>query len=122
MNALVSTRWVRSKNGWFFGVCEGLARHLGIETWLVRAIWLLAICWFGVGLILYFAMAVSLPREDEIDEAMNKKLLGVCRKIALRYNYDIGLVRLLMVLLALSSFGMAIGLYLILALVMPKES
>jgi phage shock protein C len=121
MMALAAPNWVRSKDGWIAGVSEGLARALGIETWIVRAIWLISFLWFGAGLIIYFAMAICLPREDKIDEAMNKKLLGVCRKIALKYDLEVGLVRLLFVLLALSSFGLAILVYLVLAAVLPKE-
>lgn len=121
MSVATASRWVRAKNGWFAGVCQGVANHFGIEAWIIRAFWLLSICWFGVGVVLYFAMAFSLPREDKMDEAMNKKFLGVCRNIAMKYNSDIGLVRLAMVLLALSSFGMALFLYIVLAVVMPKE-
>jgi phage shock protein C len=121
MTALAAPRWVRAKNGWVAGVSEGLARSLGIETWILRAIWLISFLWFGARLVIYVAMAICLPREDKIDEAMNKKLLGVCRKIALKYDLEVGLVRLLFVLLALSSFGLAILVYIVLAAVLPKE-
>jgi phage shock protein PspC (stress-responsive transcriptional regulator) len=121
MTALATTRWVRSTDGWFAGVCQGMARHFSVEPWIVRGLWLVSIFWFGTGLFLYICLAICLPREDKIDEAMNKKLLGVCRKIAFKYDFEVGIVRLLFVLLAFSSFGLAIFFYLVMGLVMPKE-
>lgn len=60
-------RWLRSPNGLLFGVCEGLARRLGISTGLVRLVTLVAFCctgFFPVGLI-YCLLALILPAGPE---------------------------------------------------------
>ena len=60
-------RWLRSPNGLLFGVCEGLARRLGISVALVRLVTILAFLatgFFPVGL-LYCILAFVLPAGPE---------------------------------------------------------
>lgn len=121
MNQALELRWVRSQDGWFAGVCQGLGERFGIEVWILRALWIVSFFWFGTGLLVYLLMAVCLPREDKIAQALDRRILGVCSMIATRYHFEIGLVRFLAVIFGLSSFGLAFFLYVILYFVLPKE-
>jgi len=104
-------RWTRSNVGVLAGVCKGLADALGAEAWIVRVIWLVSILWFGTGILLYLILAACLPRVDKLDQALDRKVLGVCAKIASRYRLEVGLVRVAFVLFSLVTFGAAILVY-----------
>lgn len=101
-------RWTRASDGALAGVCKGLGRALGIETWVLRVIWLIAVLWFGSGVLVYFVLAICLPRIDKLDQALDRKILGVCARISKRYRLEVGLVRAGFVFLALFTFGLAI--------------
>ncbi|MEN0059234.1 MAG: PspC domain-containing protein [Bdellovibrio sp.] len=101
-------RWTRAADGALAGVCKGLAQALGIETWIMRIIWLIALLWFGTGLFLYLILAACLPRADKLDQALDRKILGVCARIAKRSRIEVGLVRVGFVFLALTTVGVAI--------------
>lgn len=45
------------------GVCAALARRFGMDTTLMRVIWVIALCCFGVGLITYLILWVVIPGE-----------------------------------------------------------
>lgn len=48
---------------WIGGVCGGLARMMGVETWIVRlAVTLLTFFW-GTGLVIYILLWVFVPPE-----------------------------------------------------------
>ena len=48
---------------WIGGVCGGLARMMGVETWIVRlAVTLLTFFW-GTGLVIYALLWVFVPAE-----------------------------------------------------------
>lgn len=119
-NPTLNYRWTRAKDGALAGVCKGLADALGIETWIVRVIWLIAILWFGTGVLLYLILAVCLPRVDRLDQALDRKVLGVCGRIAKRYRIEVGLVRTGFVLLALITFGVAVLGYGLCYFLVPK--
>ncbi len=51
----------------------------------------------------------------------DKKISGVCAGIAEYLEIDVTIIRLIFVLITLSSFGLGIFLYIILAIVMPQE-
>jgi len=51
----------------------------------------------------------------------SRMIAGVCGGLAAYFNVDPTLVRLLAILLAFLSFGTAILIYLVLALIMPLE-
>ena len=106
--APLNYRWVRASDGALAGVCKGLGQALGIETWMLRVIWIISVLWFGTGFLFYLILAVSLPRVDQLDQALNGKLLGVCGRLASRYRIEVGLIRTGFVLLALITFGLAI--------------
>jgi len=116
----VSPKWVRSNDGWFAGVCEGLSNSLAIEPWIVRIVWFASIWFFGAGLFVYLAAAISFPREDKA--LLNEKVfLGVCQKISAKTEIELGLVRFLTMLLSLGSFGLVFIAYIILYFTMPDE-
>ena len=61
---LVTSRMRRSlTDSWIGGVCGGLARMMGVETWIVRlAVTLLTFFW-GTGLVIYILLWVFVPLE-----------------------------------------------------------
>lgn len=111
MTSPQSYRWVRSNVGVLAGVAKGLADALGVEPWIIRVIWLVSIFWFGTGALLYLILATCLPRVDKLDHALDRKVLGVCAKIAVRYRLEVGLVRVGFVVFSLVTFGAAILVY-----------
>ena len=119
--SLSQMQWVRSKDGVFAGVCAGLAKQFDIEPWLVRAAWLVAVLFFGTGILFYLILAFALPREDQLHEAHEKRFLGVCARISRKTGLDIGLVRTLAVVLGVFSFGATIVGYIVLYFVLPAE-
>ena len=40
------------------GVCNGFAKHYGINVWLLRIIWILCSAFLGAGLLAYALSAV----------------------------------------------------------------
>jgi len=48
---------------WFGGVCGGLARMLGVESWLVRLAFALLFLLWGTGLIFYILLWIFVPEE-----------------------------------------------------------
>jgi phage shock protein PspC (stress-responsive transcriptional regulator) len=111
-------RWVRSPDGLVAGVCEGLSRRLDMDPWVIRFLWLGTVLFFGTGLLLYAILAVALPREDRLADASKKRILGVSARIAAVTGLEIGVVRVLAILLALASFGATIVGYVVLHFVL----
>jgi phage shock protein PspC (stress-responsive transcriptional regulator) len=114
-------KWVRAKDGMLFGVCKGLARTFDVPVGLFRLAWLLSILFLGAGLGLYLLLAICLPREDKTVEALDARLLGVCAKIALRTDVEVGVVRFLATALLLLSFGACVVGYIVLYFVMDDQ-
>ncbi len=48
------------------GVCGGLAEYFGIDPIIPRIVWAVAFFCYGVGLALYIACWLVLPREKNI--------------------------------------------------------
>ena len=46
------------------GVCYGLAEYFGIDVTIIRFIWVIAILFYGVGLIPYIILAIIMPNKD----------------------------------------------------------
>ncbi|MGZ3722205.1 MAG: PspC domain-containing protein [Bdellovibrionales bacterium] len=114
-------KWVRAKDGAIFGVCKGLARSLDIPVGVFRLLWVASILFFGVGFGLYILLAITLPREDKTVEALDPWILGVCSKIALRSDLEVGIVRFLAICLALLSGGAALVGYIVLYFVLDEK-
>ena len=115
-------RWTRAQDGALAGVCKGIAQATGVETWIVRVIWIVAVLWFGTGVLFYLILAICLPRVDKLDHALDGKLLGVCARIAKRYHFEVGVVRVTAVVLAMTTFGAALLLYILGYFFVPDES
>lgn len=114
--------WVRSSQGVLAGVCQGLAQRFDVDVMLVRLAWLFSVLFFGAGLGLYILVALSLPREDKLAEAYESRILGVCSRFSRRFDLDVGLTRLLFLLLLVFSGGTGLLIYFILYLILPKYS
>lgn len=48
---------------WIGGVCGGIARSTGIESWLVRLLFCLLLVCGGVGVLLYVLLWIFVPNE-----------------------------------------------------------
>ena len=46
------------------GVCLGLSDYFGIDVTILRFIWVIAILFYGVGLIPYIILAIIMPNKD----------------------------------------------------------
>lgn len=114
-------KWVRASDGAIFGVCKGLARTLGISVGLFRVLWILSVLFLGAGVGLYLILAIGLPREDKAVQALEPWVLGVCSKIALRTDLEVGVVRVLAICAALLSMGATVVGYFVLYFVMDDQ-
>lgn len=115
-------KWVRSSNGAICGVCKGLANTLGISVGVFRLLWICSVLFFGMGIALYFMLAISLPREDKTGQALEPWILGVCSKVARRTDLEIGIVRFLTIALAFMSFGATVVGYFVMYFVMDDDT
>ncbi|MBX9769644.1 MAG: PspC domain-containing protein [Bdellovibrionales bacterium] len=104
-------QWIRAREGWIFGVCQGLAKTLGVEPVLLRALAVLSACLLGTGILFYLVAAMTLPIEDEAQLANQKKFLGVCNRLSRLTGLEVGLVRFLTVIIALPSLGTSALIY-----------
>ena len=118
---LVQSKWIRSEKGWIAGVCQGLGERFDIAPGVLRALWLLSILFLGVGLLFYFICAFCLPVEGKEDQAHEAKILGVCARLSEKFDMDIGLVRILAVVIAFGSLGTTILAYIILHFLVPDS-
>ena len=49
----------RSSNGMLGGVCEGIANYFGIDPTVVRVAWIVVSWFYGIGILLYIALALT---------------------------------------------------------------
>ncbi len=49
------------------GVCGGIAEYLGIDSTIVRLIWVVAVLCFGTGLLAYLIAALIIPMYPKVD-------------------------------------------------------
>ena len=49
---------------WIAGVCGGLARLSGVESWIWRMLFVLGLVFGGVTLFVYLVLWIFVPRED----------------------------------------------------------
>ncbi|KQQ31948.1 hypothetical protein ASF61_16555 [Duganella sp. Leaf126] len=58
-------RFRRARNDrWLGGVCGGLARISGIESWIWRVLLVLLVLTFGFGLAIYIVLWIFVPEEE----------------------------------------------------------
>jgi phage shock protein PspC (stress-responsive transcriptional regulator) len=48
---------------WLGGVCGGLARATGLESWIWRLIFAVLACFGGAGVVVYLLLWIFVPRE-----------------------------------------------------------
>ncbi len=65
-------RLVRSRdNKMLFGVCGGVAEYLNVDPVIIRLLAVLLTLWNGVGLLIYFVLALVMPQDAEIAPKAN---------------------------------------------------
>ncbi len=124
-----------TKNGKIAGVCSGLAEYLDVDVSLIRIVWLFFVIFGGAGLMLYLIAALIIPAksgddveiivEDEEQKRLtrdseNAVIFGVCSGIAKHFGMDVSVVRIIFLLMGLY-FASGIFLYIVLALILPKN-
>jgi len=114
-------RFTRSSTGILAGVCKGLAQRFQIDLMLARILFIGSVIFFGVGIGFYIILALCLPREDQLAQAYDTRIMGVSARLALRFDLDVGLVRTLSLILFLTSLGSTILFYVILYFVLPSR-
>ena len=71
----MSTRLMRSDSDKMIGgVCGGLGIYLGVDPVLVRLTFLLLAVSGGIGIVLYFALMILMPRESDLDDSQAKTI------------------------------------------------
>lgn len=53
------------------GVCGGIAEYFGIDSTIVRLIWLISILVYGTGFLLYIIAAIIIPTREETESTIN---------------------------------------------------
>ncbi len=105
------------------GVCGGIGQKIGLESWILRVLFLVAFPLFFLGPILYLILVFTLPQDKFVQEAYQAKFLGVCYRLSVKYNWEVGIVRFIFVscllLSIVPSFGVTILIYLVLHFVLP---
>ena len=114
-------KWMRSEDGVIAGVCEGLGQGFDISPNVLRIGWVISILFFGTGIFAYLLLAIALPREGG-ESPYADRVLGVCSRISLRSGLEVGLVRFLALLFALTSLGLALIIYFILHFVLDEQN
>ncbi len=116
------------------GVCGGLGESAGVDTDIVRAVFLLSIFAGGMGIVLYFILWIVLPELDfgPVEKKpgifntlkrsnQDKILAGVCSGLAKYLEWDVSIIRLLLIIVVLAG-GVGIPVYILLWILMPLAS
>lgn len=119
METSISIPWARSETGLLFGVCQGIAKRFDIDVMLVRITFVVLVLLGFAGILLYLAMAIGIPHEDDVPASHDSKLFGVCARFARRFQFDVGLVRTGSLLLLLCTGGSFLLVYFALYFILP---
>ncbi|MGG0275351.1 PspC domain-containing protein [Bacillus rhizoplanae] len=49
----------------FIGVCGGLGEYFGVDTNMIRILWIITILFFGTGFLAYFILMLIMPQSHE---------------------------------------------------------
>ncbi|HZK56849.1 MAG TPA: PspC domain-containing protein [Clostridia bacterium] len=49
------------------GVCGGIAEYFGIDSTIVRLLWLISIAVYGTGFLIYIIAAIIMPGREDIN-------------------------------------------------------
>lgn len=125
-------KWIRISNGSIIcGVCTGLARQFQSEVWLIRMLWILfAVFTAGLAVPLYLACWIAFPMISNLSlctslelKTLNKKrVLGVCLRLHQRGDIELGLGRLVALVLLFATGGAFFLVYLLLHLVLEFKA
>ncbi len=115
-------RFMRSSSGILAGVCKGMAQRFQMDVMLARILFIGSVLFFGTGIGIYIILALSLPREDQLAQAYDSRIMGVCARLALRFDLDVGIVRAVSFLLFFTSLGSTLLFYIILYFVLPQRN
>ena len=55
-----------------YGVCGGIAEYLGVDSNLVRLIWIAVSLFAGTGILLYILAAVLMPKANEMQKDLQE--------------------------------------------------
>ena len=55
-----------TKDRWLGGVCGGLAALTRTESWIWRLLFVIALCFAGVGPVIYLLLWIFVPADDSI--------------------------------------------------------
>jgi phage shock protein PspC (stress-responsive transcriptional regulator) len=62
------TKIYRSKDDRIvFGVCGGLAKYFGVDSTILRLIFIVATLYHGSGILLYIILAIIMPEEKKVE-------------------------------------------------------
>ena len=122
-------------NKWLGGVCGGLEAGTGIPAWLWRLMFLLLVCFFGTGIILYLILWIVLPPHrfsEQETQGFSKGgnlgfkrvqegswIAGICSGLGVATRMPAWIYRLIFLLLAVATFS-GVVLYIFLWLSVPK--
>jgi phage shock protein PspC (stress-responsive transcriptional regulator) len=62
-----------TQNNKIAGVCQGVAEYFDTDPTIVRIVWFVFSCFYGIGIMLYILMWILLPEKSEVAEVLNKK-------------------------------------------------
>lgn len=113
--------WCRSRKGWIAGVCQTLAERLSLNVGLVRLLWVSSILFLGFGFFFYLVCAFLLPQEGSYQRSLKPMALGVCLKISERFDLDLGLLRILTVVIGVGSLGLTLIGYIIIHFLLSPQ-
>lgn len=119
------------KNAVLGGVCAGIAQSLGVDAFLVRAVFLIMTLWMGLPILIYPLLWLLMPVQGiqaqsffplERD-AKNGVFFGVCAGLsnATEGKMSASLIRLFW-LISVIFFGFGLLPYIILCILMPKKA
>ena len=115
----VSIPWTRSENGMIFGVCQGIAKRFEFDVMMVRLAFVTLVLLGFSGIILYLAMAIGIPHEEDLEGSYDGRLFGVCARFARRFYFDVGLIRSIALLTLLCTGGTFLLVYFALYFILP---
>src|SRR3989344_7803772 len=72
----------RSRNNrWIAGVCGGLGEYFNIDPTIIRIVFILLVLTDGLGLVLYFILALVIPKKGGSDLRGNAQELAERAKV-----------------------------------------
>jgi len=81
----MSTRITKSKTDRVIdGVCGGLAEYFGIDSTIVRLVFVALIFINGIGLFLYIILAIIMPKAEKLDQSPKEIIKENVREISER--------------------------------------